>query len=85
LVHTTATEASEALQRRELQVPIDSIWMRRSVIGGPRVGFLRQQSQSGSLPPVPVEVGRFTRLVHQNGAGSSAVLMGAIPQQQPLP
>ena len=36
-------------------------------------GFPRQQSQSGSLPPAPVEVGRFHASVHQNGAGNSAV------------
>ena len=36
--------------------------MRRSLASGSRAkGFPRQQSQSGSLPPAPVEVGRFTR------------------------
>src|ERR1035438_8627152 len=42
-----------------LKVPIDSLWMRRSLIAGPRVGFPHQQGQCGSLPPAPVEVGRF--------------------------
>jgi hypothetical protein len=41
-------------------VPIDSTWMRRSLASGSRAkGFPRQQCQSGSLPPAPVEVGRF--------------------------
>jgi len=41
-------------------VPIDTTWMRRSLASGSRAkGFPRQQSQSGSLPPAPVEVGRF--------------------------
>jgi hypothetical protein len=57
-----------------IAIPIDSTLMRRSLSSGSRAGFPRQQSQSGSLPPAPVEVwADSTRLVHQNSAGNSAV------------
>ena len=50
--------------------------MEHSLVSGSQAGFPRQQSQSGSLPRTPVEVGRFHALVHQNGAGNSAVFVG---------
>jgi hypothetical protein len=53
-----------------LTIPlIDSIRIRRSFINGPRAGPPRQQSQNGSLPSVPVEVGRF----HAFGAPGTAL------------
>jgi hypothetical protein len=48
-----------ALGLKLIAIPTDSTWMRRSLFSGSRAGFPRQQSQSGSLPPAPVEVGRF--------------------------
>src|SRR6267154_1702538 len=70
--------SSYSLNRRKkiIVVPIDSSWMEHSLVSGSQAGFPRQQSQSGSLPRAPVEVGRFHALVHQNGAGNSAVFVG---------
>jgi hypothetical protein len=48
-------------------------WTRDSLIAGSRKALPRQQCQSGSLPPAPVEVGRSTRGAPRNGAGNGAV------------
>src|SRR5712672_1452984 len=73
---TARSSCSLNRRKKMIVVPIDSSWMEHSLVSGSQAGFPRQQSQSGSLPRAPVEVGRFHALVHQNGAGNSAVFVG---------
>src|SRR6266481_3278263 len=63
----------DSLGLKLIVVPIDSICMRRSLINGSRKASHASRARAGRSRQRQSKWADSTRLVHQNGAGNSAV------------